>query len=149
MDWIRHFNKHTNLRSIGKYRLLALDGHKSHHSTDFELYCKENDIITLCMPPHSSHHLQPLDVGCFGSLKAAYGKQIKALMQANITHIAKEDFFLAFCTAHYQAMTAKNIQGGFRGAGLIPFNPESVISHLDLRVQTPTPPTSRLGTSYS
>jgi hypothetical protein len=39
----------------GKYRLLILDGHESHHSTEFELYCQQNNIITLCMPPHSSH----------------------------------------------------------------------------------------------
>ena len=149
MDWIRHFDKHTKLRTIGKYRLLVLDGHESHHSTEFELYCKENNIITLCMPPHSSHILQPLDVGCFGPLKAAYGKQIESLMRANITHIAKEDFLPAFCAAHYVAMTARNIQGGFRGAGLVPFDPESVISRLDLRIQTPTPSNSRPGTSHT
>jgi hypothetical protein len=101
------------------------------------------------MPPHSSHILQPLDVGCFGPLKAAYGKQIESLMRANITHIAKEDFLPAFCAAHYVAMTARNIQGGFRGAGLVPFDPESVISRLDLRIQTPTPSNSRPGTSHT
>jgi hypothetical protein len=41
-------------------------------------------------------------------------------------------------------MTEKNIQGGFRGAGLIPMNPESVISKLDAKFKTPTPP----GTSH-
>lgn len=69
LEWIQHFDRYTKLRTTGKYRLLVLDGHESHHSTEFELYCKDNDIITLCMPPHSSHILQPLDVGCFGPLK--------------------------------------------------------------------------------
>lgn len=149
MDWIRHFDKHTKNRTVSDYRLLILDGHGSHHSTEFELYCKENNIITLCMPPHSSHLLQPLDVGCFSSLKAAYGKQIEELMRANITHIAKEDFFSAFFSAHLAAMTKENIQGGFRGAGLVPLDPERVISQLDLRFKTPTPQNSRPGSSQS
>ncbi|KAJ3453877.1 hypothetical protein MRS44_018509 [Fusarium solani] len=33
------------------------DGHDSHHSTDFELSCKDNNIITIYMPPYSSHIL--------------------------------------------------------------------------------------------
>jgi DDE superfamily endonuclease len=122
VDWIRHFEKHTKPRTAGVYRLLVLDGHESHHSTEFELFCKENKIITLCMPPHSSHLLQPLDVGCFGPLKVAYGKQIEGLMRAHITHIAKEDFFPAFYAAHQSAMIEQNIRGGFRGAGLVPFD---------------------------
>ena len=33
-----------------------------------------------------------------------------------------------------------NICGGFRGAGLVPFSPERVISDLDVVIRTPTPP---------
>lgn len=147
IDWIQHFEKHTRSRTIGGYRLLILDGHESHHSDEFEEYCQENNIITICMPPHSSHLLQPLDVGCFGPLKKAYGRQIENMMQAQITHITKDDFFPAFRTAFFAAITESNIQGGFRGAGLIPFDPERVISTLDLRLKTPTPPTSRPSTA--
>jgi hypothetical protein len=37
-------------------------------------------------------------------------------------------------------MTAQNSQAGFRGAGLVPFNPEAILLKLDVRVRTPTPP---------
>lgn len=57
LEWIQHFDKHSKPWTSSKYRLLILDGHESHHSTDFGLYCKENNIITLCMPPYSSHIL--------------------------------------------------------------------------------------------
>ena len=116
-----------------------MDGHESHHSTEFELFCKEHKIITLCMPSHSSHILQPLDVGCFGPLKKAYGKEIEGLMRAKITHITKADFLPAFCIAFKAAMTEQNIQGAFRGAGLIPFDPKRVLSRLDVRPRTPSP----------
>ena len=36
-------------------------------------------------------------------------------------------------------MTRANIAGGFRGAGLIPFDPEAVISKLDVKIRKPTP----------
>jgi hypothetical protein len=57
LEWIKHFNKHTSDRTKGAYRLLVLDGHESHISTNFQCYCKENKIVTLCMPVYSSHLL--------------------------------------------------------------------------------------------
>jgi hypothetical protein len=144
-DWIQHFDRHTKPRKTGGYRVLVLDGHESHHSVEFELYCKENNIITLCMPPHSSHLLQPLDVGCFGPLKKAYGRQIEMKMKAGTSHITKEDFLPAFSAAFRDAMTEKNILGGFRGAGLMPHDPKAVLSKLDVKLKTPTPPGSSHG----
>jgi hypothetical protein len=147
IDWIRHFEEFTLPRKLGVYRLLVLDGHESHHSDEFEEYCKEHNIITLCMPPHSSHILQPLDVGCFGPLKKSYGRQIEHLMRQQCTHITKEDFIPAFQAAFQDSLTENNIKGGFRGAGLVPFNPEKVISALDLKLRTPTPQNSRPNTA--
>jgi hypothetical protein len=146
LDWIKHFHFHTAPRTKGKYRLLILDGHESHHSTEFERYCQQNNIITLCMPPHSSHKLQPLDVGCFGPLKQAYGRQIEDLMRAHINHVSKLEFLCAFREAFFASMTEKNIQGGFAGAGLVPYDPERVLSKLDVRLRTPTPLNSRAST---
>jgi hypothetical protein len=69
------------------------------------------------------------------------------MMRAHITHITKDDFFPAFRNAFFAALTESNTQGGFRGAGIVPFDPESVISTLDLKLKTPTPTTSRSGTA--
>jgi hypothetical protein len=123
LDWIKHFNQHTKASTKGVYRLLVLDGHESHHSSNFEDYCQENNIITLCMPPHSSHFLQPLDFGCFGPLKTSYGKQIEKMMRMQITHITKDDFFAAFLEAFNASITKKNIQAGFKATGLLPYDP--------------------------
>jgi hypothetical protein len=149
MDWIRHFEKYIKARTIGGFRLLILDGHESHHSDEFKEYCKEHNIVTLYIPPHSSHILQPLDVGCFSPLKKAYGRQIEDIIRSHIFHISKDDFFPAFHAVFDIAMTESNIRGGFRGAGLVPFSPESVLSILDLELQTPTPPNSRPSTAQA
>jgi hypothetical protein len=132
LEWLKHFDLSTTNRSTGPYRLLILDGHESHHSADFERYCKKNKIITLCMPAHASYLLQPLDVGCFGPLKQAYGRQIEHLIRCSITYISKTEFFSAFYAAFQATFTESNIKGGFKGAGLAPFNPENVILKLDV-----------------
>jgi hypothetical protein len=93
------------------------------------------------MPPHLSHILQPLDVGCFSPLKKAYGRQVKALMRNYINHITKLEFLPCFKGAFLALITKSNIQGGFRGAGLVLFDLERVLSKLDVRLRTPTPPT--------
>jgi hypothetical protein len=50
LDWLKHFDRSTAKRTKSRYRLLILDGHESHRSVEFEEYCKENKVITLCMP---------------------------------------------------------------------------------------------------
>ena len=57
----------------------------------------KNQIIIICLPPHTSHALQPLDVGVFKGLKADWRR---ILIYVNV--------------------------GGFRGAGLWPFNSDAV-----------------------
>jgi hypothetical protein len=116
-----------------------MDGHDSHNTTEFLDFCKDHKIITLCMPPHSSHLLQPLDVGCFAPLKRAYSTEISDLVRCHINHITKEEFLPAFKAAYDKAITKNNIQGAFRGAGLIPFNPDCVIEKLDVVLRTPSP----------
>ena len=121
-----------------------LDGHENHKSPEFDIFCKNNNIITLCLPAHSSHLLQPLDVGCFNPLKRAYSKELEGFIKSHVNHITKTEFLIAFHAAHVSAMTPQNIQGGFKEAGLIPFNPECVISKLDVKLRIRTPPEATL-----
>jgi hypothetical protein len=139
LEWIKHFDKHTEAQRQGVYRMIILDGHESHISAEFNKFCKEKNIVTLCLPSHSSHLTQPLDVGCFSALKRAYGRELEAFIKAHINHITKIEFFVAFKAAHLSAMTTGNIQAGFRGAGLVPYDPQAVLSKLDVKLRTPTP----------
>ena len=140
LEWLKHFDKHTARTAKGPYRMLVLDGHESHDSAAFQAYCKSNNIIPLCLPAHSSHLTQPLDVGCFSVLKRSYGLQIEHFIKAHINHITKVEFFIAFKAAYEQSISAQNSQAGFRGAGLIPYDPQVVISKLDVNLQAVTPP---------
>ena len=57
----------------------------------------------------------------------------------NIIYISKLEFLCAFREAFFASIIEKNIQGGFAGAGLVPYDPERVISKLDVRIWTLTP----------
>ena len=91
------------------------------------------------MPAHSSHYLQPLDVGCFSPLKKAYTGQIERLIRNSYNHITKETFLDVFKQAHSQAITKDNILGAFHGSGLVPYNLDTVISKLDIKLCIPSP----------
>ena len=138
--WLKHFDAYTKTRVIGARRLLILDGHESHQSLEFQELCKENNIYTLCMPPHSSHLLQPLDVGCFSPLKRAYSREVESLIRNHINHITKLEFLPAFKAAFDRSFTPANIRSAFQGAGLVPLQPDAVLSKLDIKLRTPTTP---------
>ncbi|ENH65375.1 hypothetical protein FOC1_g10000703 [Fusarium oxysporum f. sp. cubense race 1] len=57
----------------------------------------------------------------------------------SITHISKTEFLSFFYAAFRATMTEKDIKGGIEDAGLIPFDPESVVSKLEVQLRTPTP----------
>jgi hypothetical protein len=116
-----------------------MDGYLSYDTIEFCNYCSDNNIITLYMPPHLSHLLQPLDVGCFGPLKRAYSAQIKLFIYSWVNYIIKEDFLPAFKAAYDKAIIKDNIIGSFRGAGLVPHDENTVLSKLDVHIRTPTP----------
>ncbi|KAH8928534.1 hypothetical protein BT69DRAFT_1212661 [Atractiella rhizophila] len=55
--------------------LLIVDGHGSHASTLIICYVWDNlhyIIHIICLPPHTMHKLQPLDVGVFGPVGKAW-----------------------------------------------------------------------------
>jgi hypothetical protein len=124
----------------GAKRLLILDNHSSHLTTEFDDFCKQNAIICLYMPAHASQLLQPLDAGVFSPLKRAYGKLLEQRMIAGNNHIDKEDFLSLYPKARAKAFTLANICNGFAGAGLKPFNQERVLSKLTFQLRTPTAP---------
>ena len=134
---------HTKSRVLGTHRLLVLDGHGSHATPEFDAYCLENNIITLCLPLHTSHITQPLDVACFSPLKTAYSQLVLDLARQGIFHVDKADFLAMYQRARGKIFIESNIQSGFRATGLIPYNLGRVLD--TLLVYTPSPPTTLHG----
>lgn len=124
--WLQHFIQHTEGRRVGSHVLLIIDGHESHKSLAFQDLCEKNKIITLCMPPHASHILQPLDVGCFSPLKRAYSREIRVLADSYVEHIDKKAFLASFKQVFKSSFSKENILSSFRATGLVPHCPEVV-----------------------
>ena len=58
--WVaNHFSRHVYERPV----LLLVDGHKSHIDIEVSKFCKTSGIYLYCLPPHTYHMTQPLDVG--------------------------------------------------------------------------------------
>ena len=63
--------------------LLFLDGHDSHFSVRLFELAREKNIHVFFFPGHSSHKLQPLDVGIFKSVKTAWKETLNNYFWTN------------------------------------------------------------------
>ncbi len=61
-------------------------------------------------------------------------------MRNGVNYIDKPDFLTAYLAARIEAMVTKTIRSGFAAIGLVPYDPERVLSKLNIQLQTPTPP---------
>jgi hypothetical protein len=104
-------------------RLLIVDGHGSHTSDEFMTMCYLNNVYLLFLPAHTSHVLQPLDLGCFSSLKAVYRRQVGEHMAlTDETRVGKARFLEFYTNARQIGLSKANIQSGWRAIGLYPRN---------------------------
>ncbi|RPB16234.1 CENP-B protein, partial [Morchella conica CCBAS932] len=120
------FEPETSNRSNGEWRLLIFDGFESHLQLEIIEFCLDNKIIPLCLPSHTSHVLQPLDVGVFSPLKKYYRQEISKLRSP----ITKNNFPNLLALARQKAFSVSNIQSGFRASGIYPYNPTVVLNTL-------------------
>jgi hypothetical protein len=72
-------------------------------------------------------------------LKRAYKKEVGALANCYINYINKKAFLAAFLTVYKDVFLSSNIRSGFRATGLVPIDPEVVISKLEIKPHTLTP----------
>lgn len=75
--WFRRFLEFSH-PSKDKPVLLLLDGHASHaKSIELINIARENNVIILCFPPHTTHRLQPLDVSLMTPVSAYYEQEVR------------------------------------------------------------------------
>jgi hypothetical protein len=73
-------------------------------------------------------------------LKKAYGEKIAENIRLGINHIDKSEFLVAYQQARLVALSSSNIRSGFTATGIVPYNPDQVLSRLQVKPRTPTPP---------
>ncbi|KAF1818246.1 uncharacterized protein K489DRAFT_297147, partial [Dissoconium aciculare CBS 342.82] len=65
------FDPQTRARIQGRPRVLISGGVSTHESLKVPTYCFQNNTILCRSLTHTSHKVQPCDVGLFGPLKTA------------------------------------------------------------------------------
>lgn len=108
--------------SKDKKILLILDGHKT-HTKNLELIdlARESGVALLCLPPHCSHRLQPLDVAFMKPLSKYYEDEIRTWMRTNPGKVVTlHQISSLFGKAFIRSATMSTAVSGFRKTGIWP-----------------------------
>jgi len=122
-----HLLKYLPERSPSSPVIVLYDGHQSHTNLGIIDWAKSQNIILFILPAHTSHVLQPLDVGCFGPFERIYNSECHKFMRDNCGQgITRYNTCSLGCSAYLKALTPGNLQSSFRKAGIYPLNPDIV-----------------------
>lgn len=120
--FLKHFIKYVRC-SKDSMVLMLLDNHDSHISVASLNLAKNNGIVLLTFPPHTSHKLQPLDRTVYGPFKKYYSSAADEWL---LTHpgrpISIYDVAELVGKAYPLAFTSVNISKGFQVSGIVPLN---------------------------
>ncbi|XP_072231564.1 uncharacterized protein [Leuresthes tenuis] len=121
--FLKHFLVHAPKE---RPLLLIFDGHKSPVNLEVVESARREHIVLLCLPPHCSHILQPLDAGPFLVLKQHFAS-LTGDGCATDTHFAvsKKEFSGVFKKAYQVAKEedgVRIVKEGFRKCGIYPLN---------------------------
>ena len=96
------FEPETRNYLCAEYRMLIVDGHASRIYSIFPRTC-------LYLPAHSTHLLQPLDIGVFGPLKHNYKTLPVEQIRFTTYNIDKADFISLIQKTWQKSITTQNI----------------------------------------
>ena len=108
--------------------LLMMDGHSTHFEPSGIRMAAKEEVILLCIPPHSTHLTRPLDKGCFGLLKATWKEVCHDYLTRNPGKVVtRYSFSQLFGKAWTHSMNMSNVIAGFRTTGIFPFNRNALL----------------------
>ena len=112
----------TARNKSGKPILLVLDGHGSHESSEIIRLAEIHNIIILCLPPHTTHKLQPLDVGVFGPFQRSWLDRCDAIVELTGSEMPKEDFIKEYMQVREEYFRPSTVMSAFKKSGAWPID---------------------------
>jgi hypothetical protein len=125
-DYLRVFDDQTREKANGRTRVLFLDGHSSHDSSELVDNAYNKNIKILAYPSHTTHVLQGLDVVCFAQLKAKHAEKIREFKENNNVTLTHKFFLRTFGPAFLEAFTPETVKTAFSATGIYPFRRDVV-----------------------
>ena len=83
--------------------VVVFDSHGSHVTVEMIDLAMHSNINLFCLPPHTTHRLQPCDVRGFGPLKKHWIKQCEAILEQTGMSMAVKDIVREYLTARRTA----------------------------------------------
>lgn len=116
------FIPNTRPDNENEWRILFMDNHTSHVTDYFKLTCLENKIFPLYLPPHSTHVLQPLDFGCFSSVKSYYKRKAREFFHSTQQSLDNESCAILWNESRKAKLTSRLIRNAFKLTGIYPLD---------------------------
>ncbi|RPA96614.1 hypothetical protein L873DRAFT_1693705, partial [Choiromyces venosus 120613-1] len=107
-------------KARARYRILLFDRYNLHVNISFLKYCINNKVIPICLPPHMSHHLQPLNISVFNAYKYTYYVRLQEHFESHDCSIRKHNFYQIISKVSPIVLTPENIRSEFWYAEIIP-----------------------------
>ena len=137
-QWFEHFMQHSN-PTRERLVLLVLDGRKTHTNNlaVIEL-ARARNVHIVCLSPHCTHRLQPLDVTFTKPLMTYYTQEVVKWLRNHPGQVVTT-FQIAglFSAAYLRASTHVTAINGFRKTGLWPLD-RDVLQDCDFAAPEPT-----------
>jgi hypothetical protein len=109
-----------------------LDGHKSHYSYDFSVWCRQNHIHIITFFPNATRILQMCDVGMFGAGQkewTSFVRQWRGRTENRGKEIDEVEFVKILKEVNDSFIKPESIINAYKATGIYPFNVENV--HFD------------------
>ena len=115
------------VKQMGRSRpvVVIMDNHTSHLSTELIDYAKSENIELLCLPVHSTHLLQPLDVGFYHMLKTNVSNMATSLGYTGLKTIPRHKFPKLLHLA-LNKIAGSSISAAFSAVGIYPLDTSKV-----------------------
>ena len=119
--------------SLVKPVVLTFDGHGSHLTYQTIKEAKDNDIILVCLPPHTSHALQPMDVAVFKGLKDTWQNILQQFYSdCRQKNRCDKSEFPKLLAKLCNRLKPESLVNGFKESGLYPLD-RSKVDHRILK----------------
>ncbi|KAG8237724.1 hypothetical protein J437_LFUL017026 [Ladona fulva] len=121
--WFHHFIQHAK-PSKEDPALLLMDGHLSHTKNLKVIEAARTHFVTIvCLPPHCTHELQPLDVSVMLPLSTYYDMALEKWLNNHPGRVVTLfQISQIFGEAYLKACTPMNAIKGFKKCGIYPLD---------------------------
>jgi hypothetical protein len=135
LDWLKHFIKHTESvsdRPDLPWKVLLMDGHRSHLSPEFVLLALQYNIQPYQFPGHLTHVMQPLDIGVFQPYKHWHQKAIQHALYSLEVDYNIASFLRDLSSIRTDTFKTSTVKSAFRKSGMWPISMKTVIEKMKI-----------------